>query len=460
MSTSSPSLSVIPGGQQAEQKKVEPYPFETAFERSVVHYCINDIRFYGRIGAELDPAAFKDPASQVVMKLASEIAKDTGRGPESPVQLLQRIRRQVDDGKATIEDIAKVSDYLEDCAMATGGMSAAAVLDELAPIIKRRLERQAMTEGSSVFAKKGDLSVVENLIQRARRVGQVDNSTGVRLGADSFARIEQLRQIQRLATGIPELDMELNGGLVRGGVGVVASETGGGKSMTLNQIVSHGMVHGLFCGVVTLELPEEEWEARVIANLTGRSIDGIMQGGVDAAPAQQTLVEMLPTLGILSTKYMPPKATNFDAIKEWVDTESRLVGRQMDLLVIDYMDKVKGASVKDRRKKDEQKDPMEEVFEEARHFTYVEKKVGWIWTASQIKNKNMRKSSKADADDLAGSSEKARSSSLIVIVNKTEDRSGVEYFVAKHTQGRSRFKVGPFPHDEACGRIYSGVKRE
>lgn len=457
---STPSLSLVPGGQQQPEKKIDPYPFESAFERSVVHYSVSDPRFFGRIGQELEAGAFRDVNSQVVMGIVLEIAKDTGRGPESAVQILQRIRRRVDEGRAAMEDITRVSDFLEDCAMSVGGMSAQAVLDELAPVIKRRLERLAMTEGTSAYAKKADLGVVEDLIRRARRVGQVDTSTGVRLGTDSFGRIEQLRQIQRLPTGIPELDMELNGGLARGAVGVVASGTGGGKSMTMNQIVSHAMVHGLFVGVATLELPEEEWEARVIANLTGRSIDGIMQGGVDAQPAQAALAEMLPKLGVLSTKYFAPKATTLDTLKEWVRTESGLVGRPMDLLIIDYADKLKGPSASDRRKKDEQKDPMEEVFEDMRHYAYVEKGVGWIWTASQIKNKNMRKSSKADADDLAGSSEKARASSLIVIVSHTDDGSGVEYFVAKHTQGKARFKVGPFPHDEACGRIYSGVHRE
>jgi len=457
MSVEAPHLSVVPPPAPGAAPRVEKYPFDPGFEKAVVHFCTFDSRFFGRIGVELEPPAFSDPVSQVVMKLAHDIFKDLSKGPESPIQILQRIRRQVDDGKAVIEDITRVSDFLEDCSQAARGMTSATVLEELTPMIRRRLERRAMTEGTTVFAKKGDLGAVADLIQRARRVGLVDATGGVRLGPASFGRIEKLRQIQRLPIGIPELDVELNGGLVRGGVAVIASDTGGGKTMTMNQWVGHALSHGLNVAVASLELPEEEWEARVIANRTGCSIDAIMQGGVDAESSQERLVEMLPRLGVLTTKFFSPQATTFETIKDWVRTEALAIGAPIDLLVIDYAEKLKGRSMKDKRQKDEKRDPMEEVFEDMRHFTYVDKEVGWIVTASQVKNRNARKHTRVEADDLAGSSEKARSSSLVVVVSKTSEGDAYEFYVAKHTQGKSRFKVGPFPHDETCGRIYAAI---
>lgn len=451
-----PALSVVQGGSSTQDKS-KLYPFAPVFEQSLIHHLTTNPKFYSMIGNELEPGQFPTERAQVVVRLCQLIFKTTTRPPESTVQILQRIRSQVDEGKAALEDIIRVSDYLEECLSAAQGFSWQATLDEVVPIVRRRLERQAMTEGAAVFAKKGDLSVVEAMIQRARRIGTATaTSAGNRLGKASFERIARLQQIQRLPFGIPELDIELKGGAARGSLTAISGRTGDGKSQLCCQVASNSLLTGMFVGCVTLELPEEEWEARVLANITGYTIDSIMAGGRDAEPSKAELVRLLPHLGTFSVQYMAGRNTTSQDVFDWVTKEENEVGRQMDVLIVDYADKMK-AALRPKNPKDRNPATMGDVFDELRDFALVDKRVGWVFTPSQLKNKNTRTSKFVDADDLGGSSEKGHAIDLLINLRREDD--GIYYEIPKNRQGRSRFTVGPFPHDEACARIYAPVVR-
>jgi AAA domain len=157
-------------------KKPEPYPLDAKFERAVVFYACSNADFYQRIGHALDPEALETEAAKLAVKTAHDVAKDADSGPDSPMTVLQRLRRWMGEGKATQEQWRSVGCYLEDAEDA-GLPTAEAVIAELVPILRRRLQADAVEAAMSEYAKRGDMQRVAEMIAGAKRLGAATRNT-------------------------------------------------------------------------------------------------------------------------------------------------------------------------------------------------------------------------------------------------------------------------------------------
>ena len=427
-------------------KKAEPYNLDPVFERAVVTLACCNPRFYGRIGEELDPELLKTEPAKLALRAARAIYKDVGHGPDAGVIVIQRLRRMMADGKVTLEAIKEVAEMFDE-AEDSGLPSPETVVGEMAPILQRRIRDEAVKVAIDSYGKSGDLSKAVLLEGRASRVGQVDTSVGTVLGPESWAEVASLKDLERMKTGVVELDSVLDGGLQRGGLGVLVGGSGDGKSMGLSHIGAVNLVEGAFVGYATLELPRAEVLARIKANMTQVPINLLKAGEV--AEAKRALAKLGPKLGKLVVQDFTPYATTFDDIKEWVERSEDFAGREMDLLIVDYGDKVGVKKAKDEESGYSQ---GRVVYEGMRIYAHDRKK--FCWTASQgTRQKDKRK--RLDLNDVADSMHKIRVADLVVTLNVKEegDLLTILLYVAKHRTGRSRVEVGPFPTAYEFGQM-------
>lgn len=430
--------------------KKAPYNLDPAFERAVVALACLNQRFYGRICSELDPELFKSDVAKLAMRASRAIFRDVGHGPGSGMIVVQRLRRWVADGKVKFEEVKKVAEMLDDAEDA-GLPDPEAVIAELSPIIALRLRDEAVQESIASFGKGGDLTKVVKLEERAARVGQADTSIGTFLGAASWEEVQSLRHLERLTTGIVELDAVLDGGLQRGGLGMWLAESGGGKSLSLSHTAAACLANGLFVGYISYELPPPLVLARIKANLTGIPTNALMAG--QTAEAQRILNAMAPKLGRLVVHELTPYATTVEDLFAWVENAEEFAQREMDLLVIDYADKI---GVKKMREDDTSGyNSSRVVYESIRIYAHERKK--FAWTASQATRRKDRKR-RLDMNDTADSMHKVRIVDLCVTINPVGEEGGDEspeheFFVAKHRTGRSRISVGPLPSAWEVGQM-------
>lgn len=431
----------------AAPKRITPYGFDPVFERAVVTLCCTNTRFYGRVGHELDPELFKYEASKFAMRACHAIAKDVGHGPSTGTVVIQRLRRWMDDGKATLEIVKKVCELLDDAEDA-GLPEADQIIAELAPVIAQRIRDQAVQSAIESFGRKGDLSKAVQLEERASRIGVVDTSVGTLLGTDSWQELSELRNLERLKTGVPELDGVLDGGLQRQGLGIVVGGPGDGKSMMLSHIGAVNLLDGLFVGYATLELPRPLVLARTKANLTSMPINALVNE--DSKEAQRRLQQLSSGLGKFVVQDFTAYATTIEDIKDWVARCEDTYGKKMDLLIVDYGDKL---GVKKQKDEDSGYTSGRIVFEGLRIYS-VERKM-FVWTASQAtRQKDKRK--RLDLNDVADSMHKVRVADLVVTLNLKEQDGAdpeVTFYVAKHRTGKSRVEVGPFPAAYELGQV-------
>jgi hypothetical protein len=134
-------------------------------------------------------------------------------------------------------------------------------------------------------------------------------------------------------------------------------------------------------------------------------------------------------------------------VKDWITQVEDDEGQRIDVLVIDYADKMVSSNEKDNSYV-----RGREVYEGLRHWM-VERKT-WCWTASQVKRKEKGRAKEHvhDTDDVSDSKEKSRVVDLQISLNLRDDGESLLYHVGKFRHGKAHFSVGPFPHEWAFAR--------
>ncbi|KKN46446.1 hypothetical protein LCGC14_0672860 [marine sediment metagenome] len=208
------------------KKKIKAYGYDAEFERIIAVMSATNPRFYGRVGSSIDARGLRVDEVKLVLKAVAAIAKKIGKGPTHESVVIQRIRRWVHQGKETQEDLDEVIDLFLD---APELPTEEEVVGEVAPMLKRRMQAEAVRLAMDEYAKHGDMGPVVKIINQAVSLGEQDSSLGMRLGPSALKEIKRLRQLDRLPINIPELDAALGGGLPRGCINIWLGGENSGK---------------------------------------------------------------------------------------------------------------------------------------------------------------------------------------------------------------------------------------
>lgn len=427
-------------------KNSDPYWLDPGFERAVVTLACCKPRFYGRIGQELDPQCLGLPEAKLALEAALAIGKAAGKGPESCLLVLQRIRRWMDEGRVTLEQAQAVSDMFDD-AEAAGLPSESSAVDELAPLLRKRIQGDAVRTAMDEYARgEVDFAKTTKLIHRAKTLGDTDTSIGVRMGSASFDELERVRGLEKRPLGVLELDQVLAGGQRRGTMAIFVGGSGAGKSMAMTHGAAHDVRHGLFAAYATLEVTVPDVIARVKANITGVPINAILD---EPRCVERVLGAM--KLGPFVVQEFTPLVTTVDDLAAWVEELEEHEGRRVDVLYVDYGDKL-GVPKSLGRDENGYKAGLI-VFESLRVYANEGHPGGKIWLvtgAQATRSKDKRK--KVGLDDVADSMHKVRVADLVVTINPDGEEQ-LSWHIAKNRHGKSGVTVGPLPHDFDCGRV-------
>lgn len=429
--------------------KTEPYPFTEDTERALVTLLAQRPRLFARLGASLDPKGFSNKTAKLALEATKAIAHDTGRGPEKLLLVIQRLRRWMGDGKLSQDDLDAVNDMF-DAATEAGLPDEDDLVAEVSPVLQRRAQREAIESALSDYQKRQDPTHAFELLEKASLIGKAEASTGTLLGESSFESLERMRSIDRLPIGITEVDDELGGGFYRGTETVYIAGTGGGKSQALIQHATSSALRGFLVGYVTLELPEHVVFARLKANLTGVLVDDIIADPEKCRAPLQSFTRNTNYGGVVVGVFTP-KVTTVADLKAWVADQERKLGRRMDVLVVDYADRV-GAS-KAHRKRNEQDDSYAtslDVYEELR--TWADETRRWVFTASQS-TRSKDKGKKLGVDDVADSMHKVRVADYVITLNPRDEGATCLWHIAKNRLGKNGGNIGPLPVHFETARI-------
>ena len=439
--------------------KRAPYNFDPGFERSIAFLVATRPAFLPKLGGFLDAEGFLGAEAKLAIQASLAIAKDdpTSRGPSGIPIVLQRLRRWMTDGKITLAQIQAVHDALYDVGDA-GEPDEEQVLGELKPVLVKRAEFEALDSAAQNLTRGEDILAPMAKVARARAIGAWVQAASETFTDDpvDVARLASMQCVERLKTGIMELDLALDGGLGNGTLTTFLGETNSGKSQQLVYCANAARWAGEHTAYATLEMPVFDVQARVHANLTGLPTNAIREDrvacGVDAALARL----IVPGRGRLFYRHFTARVAKVGDILTWITELEKAQGITIRVLVVDYADEVSGGAVG--------KGGEENTYQSAGNvyadlFTWAVNTGRWVITASQAVRRGKRAGggsgmrAKLDVNDIADSMKKVRRADYVITLNPEDDDSQMVWLVAKARGSRRGQVVGPLPTDFSCARI-------
>jgi replicative DNA helicase len=430
-----------------EERKLSDYGLDPLFERIVAMMLATNPAFYKRVGKHLSTEIIKDPDARVVIDVCRLLGENS-KPPSGTVIVRQRLRAVHDAGKIDIATLQGALQLLDEADEDLDAYSSEDIIDELAPVLKRHAQKDALESALDTFSKRGDMEPVSDMLSQALRIGASENTLGTRLNGEVITQIEALRTAQKLPTGIDELDASLSGGLNKSSLGFFVGPTASGKSMSLAHVASEAVSSGRSVAYATLELAEVHVHSRIMSNLTNIAWEDIVNDPRAVKEAMKRLGELEQDglLGFCSVRYFTPHAATVADIKQWVLEEEVAYGNKIDLICIDY---VALLSAPNKKTKHEE---LTDIAEALRSLA-VDRKC-WVWSAAQVKaSAHDSKNKKITGDQTAGSMGISRTADLVITLNPRDEGESIMFRIDKNRHGRGGEDIGPLPHDFAKGRV-------
>jgi len=421
-----------------------PYNFEPSFERGVVYLASTSPKFMARVAHELRPDLLGLPECQLALEAAQAIARERGRGPSHYAAVLQEVAAKREAGKIDQEQVRAVAGFFD----TFDGQPLPNAEDFEAgalKVVKARL-RFAIAQATVAEHGKDDWEQVKELQAREESLGKGEADIGIVATAEgAIEALRAFRALKRMPFGIAELDQGFGTGVPRGTLTCFMAAAGGAKSMTMSHITAQRSLTGDLVAYASLELPAELVIPRIIACQTGFTIDEVTDGSVDAQLAAALAAypnRRPPVVQLFET------STTCAELDAWVKNIELREGRPIDVLVVDYADKLSATGKPDERGMYHE---MRIVYEQLRGICDKRKIMGI--TASQSKSRDEKKAKIIDLEHTADSIHKARIVDQFITLNYDDTTGDMTFFLAKNRYGAGRKSLGPVPTNYACGQV-------
>lgn len=239
----------------------------------------------------------------------------------------------------------------------------ASKLTKLKLLRDARREFEGVINSLSNLTGEEDVGDILNVIEApgnklSQSIYNSDNSKPVELGATMYDYVVELlnnpRGFAGLSSGFTEYDRAIGGGLRSGCVDVVAARPKTGKSSFGLQVAKYQDLSGIPTLIVDTEMDSNSQKNRLLANVSGVSVNDISQGNTSYA---QLLLKHAELLKDSKIDHINVSGRSFDSIlsimRQWI---YRKVGFDSEgkakpcLIVYDYLKLTSGDNITESMK--------------------------------------------------------------------------------------------------------------
>ena len=298
------------------------------------------------------------------------------------------------------------------------------VKDKSLDFCKRQAFKDALEQSVELIQTEKYESVLQ-IMKEAISVG-MPNTSGHNFFDDIEARFVQINR-QVCPTGLDKIDSQdiLRGGLGRGELGVIAANTGVGKSHFLVAMGCAAMRAGKNVIHYTFELSEHDTGKRYDSNLCNIPSNEIIDRKLEVVDKYSKM-----DVGKLIIKEYPTGSASVMTLRNHIE-KLTLKGFKPSLVTVDYADVMKSSKAYDSLRHE-----LKLIYTELRNLA-VELQIP-IWTASQA-NKDSSKSDVVGLENLGESYAKAQVADVVLSISRKPMEKSLgsgRIFVAKNRAGR------------------------
>ena len=298
------------------------------------------------------------------------------------------------------------------------------VKDKSLEFCKRQAFKEALEQSVELIQTEKYESVL-NIMKNAISVG-MPNSTGHNFFDDIEARFVQINR-QVCPTGLEKIDSQeiLRGGLGRGELGVIAANTGVGKSHFLVAMGCAAMLAGKNVIHYTFELSEHETGKRYDSHLCSIPSNEVIERKKEVINKYKNM-----ELGKLIIKEYPTGSASVMTLRNHIE-KLTLKGIKPSLVTVDYADVMKSSKAYDSLRHE-----LKLIYTELRNLA-VDLNIP-IWTASQA-NRDSSKSEVVGLDNLGEAYGKAQVADVVLSISRKpmeKAHGSGRIFVAKNRAGK------------------------
>jgi replicative DNA helicase len=304
------------------------------------------------------------------------------------------------------------------------------------------------------FNDNDTLNHVEKMVKKITEIGVDENE-----GTDAFDDVDDVltKDFRNpIATGIPELDNVMGGGLGRGEIGVVLAPTGVGKSTILSLFANHAHAQDKNVLQVVFEDTEKQIKRKHYAIWSGVPLNQLelQEEEVRIRVAERKKAYPDSHLHILR---LSQEDTTMPKIRAWIDRYYKKHGIKYDMIVLDYLDCVESH----KNSKDELNNELAVI----KSFEAMAAELDIpCWTAIQS-NRSGINAEVVDHGNMQGSIKKAQKTHFMMSVAKTPEQkeeglANISVLKARFAQDGQRWDDVIFDNNKVMVRIPVGSAKK
>lgn len=317
---------------------VDQYTFIPEFQLRVLALMLQQRDWLSGFRQAVSPNFFENVVHRDIATLALEHFDKFGCPPDD-VTLAEQLDSMLSEDKQKAQALELYSETL-------GQLLDEEIVDDgyltekVLRFAKHQAVKLAILKSAGELLPSESYDEIEILLREALSIDLDKNRAGATFG-DNYERVirtdfKTLRS--PVPTGIPALDDALNGGLAKGESALVLADTTVGKTMIMVNMAGGALLAGRHAFYATLEDPEDMIADRMIRYLLAKTRKGLEETR-DASVKRIAEILRL-TRGRFSYKYFPPGKTKIAHIEEAVRQKEKETGRRIDIVFVDYADKL------------------------------------------------------------------------------------------------------------------------
>lgn len=436
------------------------YPYSAHFQERVFSLMIQSPSFMNEFRDTINSAYFEEEALRVLVDVTLGYY-DLYRVPPTKPSLFHAVEEYTKKYEYDHEDLANLKVLADKC-FKIDLKDMEYIRDRVVDFGQWQAIRSAVVDSAEdiqAHPNEADVEIlrekVRDRVEKAMQVG-----CGSDFGINVFDFIDDPTRLlddkgpfsirRKVPTGLPTLDRVLHGGTGSGELGVVAGESGSGKSMVLTNFGVNAARVGKRGIYFSHELKPPDVMVRSMARMAGVGQDEVLANSTLFRERLEKRGWLKAKNRMMHVKYFPPGEATVGMLRSYTSRFSAQSGHRPDFIIVDYADEL--------RPEKTYKDgnlylPYGDIYSQLIAFAS-----DWqlpIWTASQLNRSGYGEETPGLAS-ISDSLKKVMKADVVLLIAQTDEERQLDrgrLIAAKVRRGPSRIPIHvQLRHDRALVR--------